>query len=542
MKSRWGIFFFFVWSMTLVAGCGNGSEGGSGSGSGSSATQPNFDTQVVESDNPQVALYTLTLPKPGEVTVEFRREGHHSLKTWPVASSDQDGAVSILVAGMLANKTYHLRAHIKYSDGTGAKDTDHIFTTGALPSGMDPTVDVRTAPGRSPQPGIEMVDGTGGNAPGLFAIDLKGNVIWTYNFPDQLPGESVQGVKMLPNGDILLVVGPSSSSALTHAVAEGTPTAVREINLAGDIVKEITIAELNASLAAAGYSNLTLQVFHHDVTPLPNGHWLVLANILQQVTLTGASAPTTVLGDVIIDLDTNLNPVWVWNEFDHLDVNRHPFNFPDWTHTNAIVYSPDDGNLIVSMRHQNWVVKVDYNNGQGQGDVLWHLGSGGDFTLEDSSGNVDNDPADWFYAQHGPSFFSPNTSGIFSLGLMDNGDDREFSDGSNCAVQGNTLCYSTVPIMQLDENAKTAKFQFHQVLSPSLYNVWGGNAEQLDNGHVEYDLCGEQTTPGSSQVFEVTDKSDPRTVWNMLLTGANAYRAFRIPSLYPGVQWRGENF
>ena len=55
--------------------------------------------------------------------------------------------------------------------------------------------------------------------------------------------------------------------------------------------------------------------------------------------------------------------------------------FPDWTHTNAILFSPDDGNLIVSVRHQNWVVKVDYANGVGTGDILWKLGYQGDFTL-----------------------------------------------------------------------------------------------------------------------------------------------------------------
>lgn len=540
MKFRWGMIFFFVWSMACVAGCGNGS--GSGSGSASSATQSPFGAQIVQTDNPQVALYTLTLPQSGEVIIEFGRGANYNLKTWAVASPDEGGAVSILVAGMLANRTYHMRAHIEYSDGTSATDTDHTFTAGALPPGIDPVVDAATTPGLTPQPGIELINGSGGNANGLFATDLKGNVIWTYNFPDQQPGQSVQGAKLLPSGDILMVVGPSSSSALTRAVKDDTPTAVREINLAGDIVKQLTIADLNSSLAVAGYSNLTLQVFHHDVTPLANGHWLVLANTLEQVTLSDASAPTTVLGDVIIDLDTSLNPVWVWNEFDHLDVNRHPLNFPDWTHTNAVVYSPDDGNLIVSMRHQNWVVKVDYTDGTGQGDILWRLGPGGDFTLEDSSGDVDSNPADWFYAQHAPSFFSPNTSGVFSLGLMDNGDDRAFSDGTNCAVQGNALCYSTVPVLQVDENALTAKFQFHQVLSPSVYNVWGGNADQLDNGNVEYDLCGEQTTPGSSQIFEVTDQSTPQTVWNMLLTGANAYRAVRIPSLYPGVQWSGTNF
>ena len=97
-----------------------------------------------------------------------------------------------------------------------------------------------------------------------------------------------------------------------------------------------------------------------------------------------------------MDLDTNNQPVWVWRAFDHLDVNRHPYLFPDWTHSNAVVYEPD-GSLLLSMRHQSWILKIDYANGSGGGDVLWRLGPGGDFTLSDS------DPAQWFYNQHYPN-------------------------------------------------------------------------------------------------------------------------------------------
>ena len=132
---------------------------------------------------------------------------------------------------------------------------------------------------------------------------------------------------------------------------------------------------------------------------LSNGHLIVLAATQQDI------SGTTVTGDVIIDLDQNHNPVWLWNEFDHLDTNRRPYQFPDWTHTNAILYSPKDGNLIISIRHQNWLVKVDYANGAGAGDILWHLGYQGDFTLVGGT-----DPTDWFYAQHGPSFTTTNTN------------------------------------------------------------------------------------------------------------------------------------
>ena len=41
----------------------------------------------------------------------------------------------------------------------------------------------------------------------------------------------------------------------------------------------------------------------------------------------------------------------------------------------------------------------------------------------------------------------------------------------------------------------------------------------------------------SSQIFEVTDSANPQTVWNLKLAANYAYRGYRLPSLYPGVQW-----
>jgi len=54
---------------------------------------------------------------------------------------------------------------------------------------------------------------------------------------------------------------------------------------------------------------------------------------------------------------------------------------------------------------------------------------------------------------------------------------------------------------------------------------------------MEFDLTTVANTP-ASQVMEVTYPDSPQTVWQLNLTGANAYRAFRIPSLYPGISWQ----
>ncbi len=61
------------------------------------------------------------------------------------------------------------------------------------------------------------------------------------------------------------------------------------------------------------------------------------------------------------------------------------------------------------------------------------FGEGGDFSLVGGT-----DPTDWEYAQHGPAFFSANTTGVFSLGVMDNGDDRIFPTGVTCGDRWGT--------------------------------------------------------------------------------------------------------
>lgn len=488
---------------------------------------------VTATANPQVAQYTITPPFAANVTISFGPTQTYGLQTWTLPTPNGGGPVSIYVAGMLANSTYHMRASVQFQNGLSANDIDHTFTTTSYPANEIPKFTATTTMGQTPQAGIEMLNPIIGPAAEIAATDMSGNILWQYITASPIVGATIYAPKQMSNGDLLVLIAPSGSTVLNNPPAPGTPDLVREIDLAGNTVKQITMTQLNAALTAANY-NLTLQVFHHDVTPLPNGHWLVLANTLKSFTnLPGYPGTTNVLGDVIVDLDTNLNPVWVWNEFDHLDVNRHPVNFPDWTHTNAIIYSKDDGNLVVSIRHQSWVVKVDYNNGAGTGNILWHLGEGGDFKLVGGT-----DPTDWFYGQHGPSFTTTNTTGIFGLTLFDNGDYRIFPTGVTCGTGSAPPClYSTVPVFQIDETAMTATLQFHQILPTSLYSFFGGNAEVLANGNVEYDACGLPGAP-HSQIFEVTDQANPSTVWNMQTTSTNyLYRGYRLPSLYPGVQW-----
>ena len=64
---------------------------------------------------------------------------------------------------------------------------------------------------------------------------------------------------------------------------------------------------------------------------------------------------------------------------------------------------------------------------------------------------------------------------------------------------------------------------------------------QLANGNIEFDLNAPENPPASnvaSEVQEVTQTATPTVVWQMdLPLPMNAYRAYRVPSLYPGVSW-----
>ena len=522
------------------------SAGGMGGGSsqtvrltGTGAQLSGGESLVTPTANPLVALYSFQPEQQGAVHVEFGTDTNYGRSTGSVTPVN-GGPVSILVAGMKQNTAYHMRAVVTESDGTVVNDQDHTFTTGSFPADTLPTsLTATTSPGQTPQPGIELLDSTAipksKSSLEAYAVDLSGNIIWGYPFPDRpTANTSVQPIKLLPNGNFLMVLSFLSQFVLPNQGVTLTPAdesvdMIREIDLAGDPVAQLTMDQLNAKLAAAGYSNMKLLDLHHDITMLPNGHIIAIAEMLKPYSnLTGQSGTVNVLGDVLVDLDPDFNVSWVWSTFDHMDVNRHPEGFPDWTHANAIVYSPDDGNLLLSMRHQSWIIKIDYENGKGSGDILWRLGNEGDFTLRGGT-----PPQDWFYGQHDPQFVpgSP-TAGQFSIAMMDNGFGRITSSGT-CTTSG-AACYTTAPIMAIDEATKTATITFRATPPASKFSLWGGSGTALANGDLEYDLCAQ---PKGSEVDEVTTTNPSQPVWTLTETGANLYRAHRIPSLYPGVQW-----
>src|SRR5215472_6603235 len=266
--------------------------------------------------NPQVAQYTISPPSDATVSVQFGQTTNYGLTTWSQSTPMGGGAVSTFVAGMLANTTYHMQAVVKFASGLTFSDMDHTFTTQSLQPAQIPKLTVTTTPGMTPQSGVEFLNliSTGGQV-SVGVTDLAGNMLWGYNAPH---GVFSNGAKLMPNGHFLINFD-------TSAFADGAGSILQEVDLGGNVVWQLTAAQLNQALAAATCTgcNITVDGTHHDFAALPNGH-LILIAAQQKVEsgLTDVPNPVTVTGDVLIDLDQNLNPVWLWSAFDHLDLNR----------------------------------------------------------------------------------------------------------------------------------------------------------------------------------------------------------------------------
>jgi arylsulfate sulfotransferase len=386
-----------------TAGCGAGSD-----------VPPAPVVSVSSTRNPLVAQFNVAMGCAGMAMVEFGADTSYGGSTswYPVPGGYT--LTPILVAGMKASTTYHMRAQ---SQCAGNADTsgDTTFATGALPTtaSFPKLTVVRPNPSLSSQenPGIEPINVINIAVPpttdmiqALFT-DRDANPIWYY---DVGPGRFPYTIKPLPNGHIVISITQPNSNV---------PTNLREVDLAGNTIREMNASELGAKMQAAGF-DFVPNAYHHDILPLANGHLIVLTNFTKPFTdLPGYPGTTNVIGDGLIDLDENWNPVWAWNSFDYFNVNRHLFGLPDWTHGNGLTYSPGDGNIIFSMRNESTIVKIDYNNGAGTGNVIWYLGcqsdqlaangSGPGFSLS-ANGIPTVDPTLWFSAQHFPNVINQN--------------------------------------------------------------------------------------------------------------------------------------
>jgi len=455
--------------------------------------------------NSLVFLYSAPACDAGSrMRVQFQRAAGPVQYT-PYQACSPGASMNFYLAGLLANTAYTAQ-HTVDTGSAFESGPEVSFTTGQLPSGL--YSDTILVPGDGGTSNPFLLGGPLGGNP--VANDLTGNVVW---------------------------YGPVGITFLTHvepggvfwgiveADGDSSQQVVRKFDLAGMTLLETNAARVNEQLTAMGKRTIT--GFHHEAVPVAGGRLAVLAADEQILTGVQGPGPVDILGDMIIVFDQDLNVVWSWDSFDYLNVNRPAvlgetcpmagcpafYLAPmanDWTHGNSLQETAD-GNLLYSVRNQDWLVKISFDGGTGDGHVIWRLGIDGDFQM-DSTGLFP-----WFSHQHDASFEPGNPSRLMV-----------FDDGNTRVAQlrgGN----SRGQVLQVDET--------NLVVTPVLNADLGvyasavGSAQHLHDGNYHFDagFVQEDNNVYDSYSIEVDASSQIRyeAHQNVIL-----YRTFRLSDMY----------
>jgi len=113
----------------------------------------------------------------------------------------------------------------------------------------------------------------------------------------------------------------------------------------------------------------------HDFKVLPNGDYLGFERVNATANLSswGKSATSTIINDVIVEINPAGKIVWTWSTAAHIDVATANVDwrdqYPDVIHMNSLWYD-GKGGIIFSARHLNAVYRIDMATGA----ITWKLG------------------------------------------------------------------------------------------------------------------------------------------------------------------------
>lgn len=413
--------------------------------------------------------------------------------------SDRATAHRIELAGLHARTRYDVVVEVFDHNGDITGTTRLPFTSGAVPPGLPSfrveNLDTSGTAGAGitifgPQARLSEsgdTDEASYSGPIFVGVDREGEVVWYLENPDPGRGPKDQDVKPLSDGNLLYFSG----------------SRIGVVSVSGETLLSLTADDLGG------------REIHHDVIALPGGNFMALTRERRRMPIPLAEEPVEVVGDVLVEFTPTGKVVWTWSSFDHLAIDRFPNALSqvpkadgsyDWTHGNAIVYRDQDNSVLLSLRHQNWVVKID----RASGEILWRLGPEGDFTL---TGAATDPTADWFYAQHAPQWQEDG-----SLLLYDNGTLRP---GTTAAT-----AYSRGALFRLDEANLQAELIWQE--QTETFTSYLGDADSLANGNVLLCAGGVIGPRAKARITEVTGSADSEPVWELTVDEYNLYRVTRL--------------
>jgi hypothetical protein len=547
---------------------------------------------VHSSANPLVAIFSApACAKGSTMRVAFYPTSSPSTINY-TNTETCTGSVSMnfYVAGMLPTTAYSMYSQTM----TGSKTVDGTtlaFTTHALPArvtgGYFPTFTQAVAPPPGDPNPMLLWSFTKIIVP--VATDLNGNIMWYYGGGSgTLLVRPVSGA----SGTTMLTIQNGKSWDSSNAVQQ----ILEEVDLAGNLVHQTNTGIVANQLVALGATDAVpcgqivqpakvgdacLNDFHHDAIRLPNGYTAFMAHV-EKLFPAGTqghagSAPVDILSEMVIVLNTNWEVTWYYDAFNELNINRTAplgetcsagssdcptdlflsTSCNDWTHANTVDYvaassNADYGDFLVSMRDQDQVIRVHYNNGAGScaptapNCIVWTMGPPDD--LPQSNFMFDNEYADawpWFSHQHDVTYASSGLSKTINhftgplLTIFDNGNTRyspaPLGLGTGCAPndcdsRGMALIVTAEPV----GNCATSCTQgtVGPVLSQGLgmQSTALGGAQTLTNGNYFFQSG---ISNVNTQAIEILPGTPPTGTQVMNLQSVDySYRGWQMPNLY----------
>ncbi len=420
---------------------------------------------AVASANPHntiSALVTVTAAGYDSAFVRYWHTGAAARRT-PSHAFGPDSIARVAVLGLDTAAAYTFEIQLIGGDDPAVAADSQPFLSGSLPAWIPRAV----AQGTDTTAGYIVLSYPGGPA----IVDNAGTVRWYLEAPDP----ALNSFQAHPDGRYTLF---------------GADDVPREYRVLDELGNDV------GALECVGFPTR-----FHDLQVMPGGDYWISCDetrIMDLTSLGGFDSVTTVW-TVVQHRAPDGTVLFEWKSADHIDISEVPASERTGTNVNAThgngIAIDTDGNLLLSFRTLNQIVKVDVTTGA----MVWRFGGpGNQFAFV-------NDAKGTFERQHGLRVAGPG-----QIQLLDNG----------AAAPSRFVRYLVNPV------ARTALLTMDFGDSPTTFTAVGGSTDYSANGHglVSFGRAGRvvETDEVGNRAWELTG-----------IDNVYVFRAQRIASLYP---------
>ncbi len=463
-----------------------------------------------------------------DVAVRVSLSISDGVDTWGVEFPELRQDHSVPVLGLKPSTAYTIEVTLIDQAGQRQKLTPALHaTTGALPANFPKVGVFQSDPSRM-EPGYLLLDKTrrplAPSSEYSMIVDNVGQVRWYSTVAGH------DGMRQLPNGRLLLLNS-------------------HEVDLLGNVIETRTLDVPGLFL-------------HHDMYPMQNGNFLSLT--LEKVVIPNyptsevdPNAPRQTLevtSDAVVEFgpDGSLKNTWHLHEmldptrigYDSTKPGFPLFDSPDWSHANAVFHDPSDDSILVSIRHQDAVIKFSRATGQ----LIWILGPHDNWgpAFQPYLLKPIGTPFEWQFHQHAMKVTPYGT-----LMLFDNGNYRA-SPFDGVVPTPDLQNYSRAAEYYIDETTMEVRqvWEYGALADWRMFSASQGDADVMPlTGNVVLTMSDTRHIAGwpsadwglgfaHTAIVEVDHGTPPQKLFDMRIYDPNpnartwVYRSERIPSLY----------